>query len=333
MKIFLSYRRDDTGGRAGRLFDVLVARFGARNVFQDVTTVAPGRDFAAQVDAAVTESDAVLVVIGPSWLGTTDQGGRRIDLPDDFVRREVSMALATEIPVVPVLVGGASLPLAEELPEELATLRLRQAVTLRDASWHQDVDDLVRRLEGEQPIGTTRRRWPLFAAAGVAVVIGAVVVAVLARDGDDGESSDQPPPCQTDDTWTPIELADDPTHVVTDELETIEFEAVGAVYQLDGSGGADVVLEVVGTNHSEPQPDVTYDGGVHYGLGWIRGIVVDGIVQSDVRCWGPIVGDPQLQPTQRAIATMGFHSEIDPTGKALALQLSDFGGLDIGVAS
>ena len=88
MKIFLSYRRDDTGGRAGRLFDVLVARFGARNVFQDVTTVAPGRDFAAQVDAAVTDSDAVLVVIGPSWLGITDQGGRRIDHPDDFVRRE-----------------------------------------------------------------------------------------------------------------------------------------------------------------------------------------------------------------------------------------------------
>ena len=332
MKIFLSYRRDDTGGRAGRLFDVLVARFGARNVFQDVTTVAPGRDFAAQVDAAVTGSDAVLVVIGPRWLGTTDQGGRRIDLPDDFVRREVAMALTTEIPVVPVLVDGASLPSAEELPEELEPLRLRQAVTLRDASWHQDVDDLVRRLEGEQPLGATRRRWPLFAAAGVAVVIGAGVVALLLSGGDDGDSEDQPPPCQTDDTWTPIELADDRIHAVTDGLETIEFEAVGAAYQLDGSGGADIVLEVAGTNHSEPQPDVTDDGGAYFGSGWIQGLVVDSVVQSEMRCWGPVVGDQQLQPTQRAIVTMGFHSEIDPTGAALALQLSDLGALDIGVA-
>ena len=167
MKIFLSYRRDDTGGRAGRLFDLLVARFGARNVFQDVTAVAPGRDFAAQVDAAVTGSDAVLVVVGPSWLGMTDdQGARRIDHPDDFVRREVSMALATGMPVVPVLVDDASFPSAEELPDELAPLRLRQAVILRDVSWHQDVDDLIRRLEGEVPLVVTRRRWPWLIAAG-----------------------------------------------------------------------------------------------------------------------------------------------------------------------
>ena len=69
MKVFLSYRRDDTGGRAGRLFDVLVARFGVRDVFQDVSTVAPGLDFTAQVEAAIETSDVVLVVIGPSWLG------------------------------------------------------------------------------------------------------------------------------------------------------------------------------------------------------------------------------------------------------------------------
>ena len=333
MKIFLSYRRDDTGGRAGRFFDVLVARFGARNVFQDVTAVAPGRDFVAQVDAAVTGSDAVLVVVGPRWLGISDEGGRRIDHPDDFVRREVSRALATEIPVVPVLVDGASLPSAEELPEELAPLRLRQAVTLRDVSWHQDVDDLVRRLEGEVPLEITRRRWPWLVATGVVAVVGAVVVTLLVRGGDDGDSTDQPPPCRTDDTWTSIELAGETAREVTDGLETVGFEAISGAYQLDGSGGAEIVLEVAGTNHSEPRPDVTYDGGAYLGTGWIGGIVVDGIVQSDVRCWGPVVGDPQLQPGQRAIATMGFHSDIDPTGKQLALQLSDLGALDIGVAT
>ena len=105
-----------------------------------------------------------------------------------------------------------------------------------------------------------------------------------------------------------------------------------AVYQLDGTGGAEIVLEVAGTNHSEPRPDVTDDGGAYYGIGWIDGIVVGGVVQSDVRCWGPVVGDPQLQPEQTAIATMGFHSDIDPTGKEVALQFSDLGVLDLGLA-
>ena len=95
MKIFLSYRRDDTGGRAGRLFDVLVARFGAQNVFQDVSSAAPGFDFTERVEQAIATSDAVLVVIGPSWLDSaTADGRRRIDQPDDFVRHEVGSALA-----------------------------------------------------------------------------------------------------------------------------------------------------------------------------------------------------------------------------------------------
>ena len=231
-----------------------------------------------------------------------------------------------------MLVDDASLPSAEELPEELAPLRLRQAVILRDVSWHQDVDDLVRRLEGEEPLVTERRRWPLLVALGVAAVVGAVVVTLLVRGGDDGDSTDELPPCQTDDTWTSVELVGDPLREVTNGLETAEFEAVSAAYQLDGSGGAEIVLEVAATNHSEPQPAATYDGGVYYSIGWIQGIVVDGVVQSDVRCWGPVVGDPQLQPEQTAIATMGFHSEFDPTGKELALQLSDLGALDLGRA-
>ena len=192
MKVFLSYRRDDTGGRAGRLFDVLVARFGVRDVFQDVTTVAPGLDFTAQIEAAIETSDVVLVVIGPSWLGDSDpMGGRRIDRADDFVRQEVSRALASGIPVVPVLVEGASLPPADELPDDLASLVLRQAVTLRDVSWHSDVDDLIRRLEGDHRLATRRpRRWPIIAGAGLSVVVAVAVVTVIARRGDDGGSSD-----------------------------------------------------------------------------------------------------------------------------------------------
>jgi hypothetical protein len=192
VKVFLSYRREDTGGRAGRLFDVLVSRFGVRNVFQDVSAVAPGLDFTAQVEAAIESCDAVLVVIGPNWLGDVDHdGGRRIDRPDDFVRQEVSKALAKDIPVVPVLVEGASLPLAEDLPDDMASLVLRQAVTLSDVSWHPDVNDLIRRLEGGQPLTARRRLWPIVVAAGVVVVVVVAVVALVIRRNGDGTSSDQ----------------------------------------------------------------------------------------------------------------------------------------------
>ncbi|HEY1279398.1 MAG TPA: toll/interleukin-1 receptor domain-containing protein [Acidimicrobiales bacterium] len=194
MKVFLSYRRDDTGGRAGRLFDLFVARFGPRNVFQDVNAVAPGLDFTAQVEAAIAASEVVLVVIGPNWLGdASGDGNRRIDEAGDFVRQEVSQALAAGIRVVPVLVDGASLPVAEDLPDDLAPLAHRQAVTLRDVSWHTDVNDLIRRLEGEQSVTTPRNRRPIVLAAGIVglLVVGIIVTVLIIRAGDEGTSSDQ----------------------------------------------------------------------------------------------------------------------------------------------
>jgi TIR domain len=330
MKVFLSYRRDDTGGRAGRLFDVLVARFGARSVFQDVNAVAPGLDFTAQVEAAIEASDVVLVVIGPKWLGGVDpDGGRRIDRPEDFVRQEVSRALASGIPVVPVLVEGVSLPPADELPDDVAPLVLRQAVTLRDVSWHNDVNDLIRRLEGDHWLASRRRRWPIVVGVGLAAVVAVIVVAVIIqRSGDGGSSSPPDPPCETDNTWTAVDLVEDPTHVAVDAGETLDFEVRRALYRLDGSGGAEVVLDVAGTNLTEPAPDDTVPS-VYFGEGWIEGLLVDRVLQSDVSCWGPVNGDPNLQPDQRAIITMGFDSKIDPTGVPLALELSDLGALQI----
>ena len=92
-------------GRAGRLFDVLVTRFGARNVFQDVAAIEPGTDFTQRVDDAIAQSDAALVVIGSDWLTMRGPDGTpRLDEPDDYVRREVGAALAADVRVVPVLV-------------------------------------------------------------------------------------------------------------------------------------------------------------------------------------------------------------------------------------
>jgi hypothetical protein len=192
MRIFLSYRREDSSAWAGRLNDGLGAQFGARNIFQDVVAIGPGEDFTAAIDRALGDADVTLVVIGPSWLTAAGPDGvRRLDEPDDFVRAELSAALARDVRVIPVLVGGAAMPGAADLPAGLEGLALRQAVSLRDSTWRQDVDGLVGALRGEQP-GTSRRRWPI--AVGVAaVLIVAGAVALLVRDdgdgGDDGSAS------------------------------------------------------------------------------------------------------------------------------------------------
>ena len=121
MRVFLSYRRDDVGGHAGRLSDALVDRLGRDQVFYDVTTIGAGRDFTMAIDQALASSDATLAVIGPGWLrAATADGSPRLFEPDDFVRRELARALASGLPVVPVLVGGAALPAATELPDDLA---------------------------------------------------------------------------------------------------------------------------------------------------------------------------------------------------------------------
>ena len=189
MRVFLSYRRGDVGGYAGRLTDALLQRLGAKNVFQDVTAIAPGQDYTAAIDHALDASDAVLVMIGPGWLtAATPQGSPRLFEADDYVRLEVGGALRRSVRVVPVLVGGASLPAAAELPDELKGLDQRQAVVLHDETWHQDVDGLVRSLRGEPAVPTRRsRRW-LVAGAVAAVVLVVSGVAVWWWPGAGGQA-------------------------------------------------------------------------------------------------------------------------------------------------
>jgi TIR domain len=185
VRIFLSYRRSDVGGHAGRLADALLQRLGARSVFQDVTAIAPGQDFTAELDRALDDSDAVLAVIGPGWLtAATPQGAARLFEADDYVRLELARALHRNVRVVPVLVGGAALPAATDLPDELRGLVHRQAVVLHDETWHQDVDGLVQSLRGEPAVPPGHGRWwsrrrGLIAAAAGLLVAGGVGAAVL----------------------------------------------------------------------------------------------------------------------------------------------------------
>jgi tetratricopeptide (TPR) repeat protein len=174
-RIFISYRREDAAGDAGRLADHLHRRFGKNQVFLDIDTIDPGTDFVHVLHASLQETAAVLVVIGPRWTSVRDAGGiRRLDSEKDFVRLEVEEALGRSIPVVPVLVQGATMPRAEDLPASLVSLATRQAATLDHAEFHDDAERLCDRLatmlgtDPSTPWSRLRRWWP--AAAGVGVL-------------------------------------------------------------------------------------------------------------------------------------------------------------------
>ncbi|MFN7122585.1 MAG: toll/interleukin-1 receptor domain-containing protein [Hydrogenophaga sp.] len=145
--IFISYRRDDSAGYAGRLYDRLSAHFGADQVFMDVAGIELGTDFVTAIEQAVGSCKVLIVVIGDEWLSTTDGAGRRrLDDPHDFVRLETSVALEREIRVVPVLVGGAMMPRADELPAELKSLARRQAIEISHKQWEASTHELIRAL-------------------------------------------------------------------------------------------------------------------------------------------------------------------------------------------
>ncbi len=142
--IFISYRRDDSEGEAGRLFDDLVRAYGDTNVFMDVAGIEPGVDFRQAIDKNVSGCGVLLAMIGPTWATLTGRDGtRRLDNPEDYVRLEISTALKRGIPVIPVLVHDAKMPALDQLPEDLKDLRYRNSVELTHARWNSDVTLLV----------------------------------------------------------------------------------------------------------------------------------------------------------------------------------------------
>jgi TIR domain/WD domain, G-beta repeat len=141
--IFVSYRRTDAPGHAGRLYDRLADRFGEASVFKDLDSMEPGADFVEVIEETVARCDALVAVIGREWLGATPGGGRRLDDLEDWVRLEIANALERKIRVVPVLVGGATMPSAADLPEDLRALARRHAVELSESAWAAQVTQLI----------------------------------------------------------------------------------------------------------------------------------------------------------------------------------------------
>ena len=147
--IFISYRRDDCQGEAGRLYGDLARRFGNGSVFMDVVGIEPGMDFRKVINERVSSCTVLLAVIGRGWLTAMDDSGlRRLDNPRDFVRLETASALKKDdIQVVPIPVHGAKMPEPEELPKDLQGLAYRQAFEMTHARWDSDVAALMNSLD------------------------------------------------------------------------------------------------------------------------------------------------------------------------------------------
>jgi len=177
--IFVSYRRDDAAGFAGRVEDELERRFGDVEVFRDVDDIASGEDFVRRLDHALQSCRVFVAVIGKTWLTARNADGtRRLDDPNDFVRQEISAALRRDVRVIPVLVDGARMPAEADLPEGLKSLARRQAHELSDSRWDYDMGRLASTVEetlGPQPKPKpAKRRWLATAAAVVALAIAGV---------------------------------------------------------------------------------------------------------------------------------------------------------------
>lgn len=225
--IILSYRREDSAGVTGRIFDRLAQEFGTDRVFMDIDSMPAGVDFHDHLQSILADCGALLVVIGKSWRSQRKGQPARIMDPDDWVRIEVETALDRAIPVVPLLIDGASLPGRDQLPESLWPLLRRNALPVDSGrDFHAQLSRLVRDLrlqldpEGAQaaaeapveaatpaPLSTglpmqavnwrAVGRWVLLLA--LILTIGAIAITGMNRDKEDAartaaERALPPPP-------------------------------------------------------------------------------------------------------------------------------------------
>ena len=169
-KIFISYRRDDSAANAIGIGQYLENEFGRKNVFIDVDMRAGAR-FPEVLEARLAECKVMLMLIGPGWLDARDeQGRRRLDNPDDWVRLEIAHALKRNITVIPARINGAGLPARAALPEDIRGLLDHQSTSVTHAGFRHDMSGLVRDIRSIPSPRTWRR--PAAIAAGVVSLMG-----------------------------------------------------------------------------------------------------------------------------------------------------------------
>jgi TIR domain len=146
--VFISYRRSDSAAITGRIRDRLADYYGADAIFIDIDSIPLGIDFRQQIQEAITKNDLVLAVIGPKWIGSKKAGATRISDYQDPIRIEIETALNHGIPLIPVVVGGATMPKDSALPDSLQKLSFLNAAEVDDGrDFHQHVDRLIRAMD------------------------------------------------------------------------------------------------------------------------------------------------------------------------------------------
>src|SRR5260221_742793 len=137
-RITISYRRNDSVVIPGRIFDRLAAHYGRESVFRDIDNIPPGADFRKHIDQVLDDSDIVLAIVGPKWIGPRANQSRLTNAADP-VRVEIETALRKDRPLIPVLVQRASMPRVEQLPQSMQDFAYRNAVDIdagRDFDHH-----------------------------------------------------------------------------------------------------------------------------------------------------------------------------------------------------
>jgi hypothetical protein len=188
--IFISYRRSDAEGWAGRLSDSLKANLRRVRVFCDVDNIPPGVEFDTYITKPVGSCEVLIALISPRWLSVSDSGRRRLDDPKDFIRIEIATALGRKVRVIPVVVGKAGMPSPNDLPDEIKPLARLQAYELTDSRWADDCRALAKELK--QLID--RRRWRDAAKAIAAIALVSVGVGGALRMTNWNGASPYPPP-------------------------------------------------------------------------------------------------------------------------------------------
>jgi hypothetical protein len=243
-RIFLSYRREDSAGHAGRLHESLERRLGKGEVFRDVDAIRAGEDFVDAIHARLQDCQVMLVVIGREWLDAADGSKhRRLDQENDYLRQEIVAGLASpHVRVVPVLVEGMTMPAVEDLPEAIRALGRRQAVSLRDETWDADVDRLLA-ASGASAASTRARSAVLVVAAVALVVLAATFLA--RRFSADGAATDDKVHAPGDARSSPgrnggADPAGTPASAIAipREAEFAGSESIGLVYTLLSGGVA-----------------------------------------------------------------------------------------------
>lgn len=156
--VFINYRSADARFGAAATFELLSGRFGRSRVFLDNQSMGPGAVYPEQIRAALESMRVLVVLIGPAWLAATGPGVSPLHRDDDWVRREIRVALERAVPIVPVLLDGVSLPAPEQLPDDVRPLLFRQAAGVRHHTLGADIARLARYLERFLPASQRSNR-------------------------------------------------------------------------------------------------------------------------------------------------------------------------------